>query len=421
MATYSGTVRGGALNLRKSCSTSAAKVASIPNGTALSVVPVSGNRDWMYTSYSGQAGYVLAPYIAVTTGASTCTVTTSSGSLNIRQTPSTSGTKLYAAAKGTTLYVLDTTSVSGWYQVSSSSGTGWAVSSYLTMGGNSGGGSGGSGSGGDSGGGTSSNTRTDGVINHTSYVNIRQEPNGTIIGRLFPGDPFVYDASKSYTAGGYRWYKIEFDGDAYIRADYVSADTANRVVVKAITYSPDAAVNYGYYHTDNTGSSDSCASHNTTFGYISSGDCANFVSQCLCAGGLPMFDGWSYPVTGISGSWDTYNWKHTNATRCALIAKGRISSIDCTEVKKGDIIYTYDSSKSNYNDRYTHVVIAAADYDSSSGTCKVHGHTENKRAWDKPLVASKCKCYRVCTAIKVEQCEKRVSLPSTGSGATAQS
>ncbi len=137
MATYSGTVRGGALNLRKSCSTSAAKVASIPDGTALSVVPVSGNRDWMYTSYSGQAGYVLAPYIAVTTGASTCTVTTSSGSLNIRQTPSTSGTKLYAAAKGATLYVLDTTSVSGWYQVSSSSGTGWAVSSYLTMGGGS--------------------------------------------------------------------------------------------------------------------------------------------------------------------------------------------------------------------------------------------------------------------------------------------
>lgn len=138
MASFSGTVQGGSLNLRQSCNTSSTKLASIPNGTSLTVSTVSGHNDWFQTSYSGQTGCVLAQYIAVTSGVSTCTVTTTSGSLNIRQTPSTSATVLYTAAQNSTLYVLDTSTVSGWYRVSSSSGTGWGSAPYLTISGGSG-------------------------------------------------------------------------------------------------------------------------------------------------------------------------------------------------------------------------------------------------------------------------------------------
>lgn len=134
MATYTGKVRGGSLNMRQTCSTSATRLASIPNDTNLSVQTVSGQNDWFQTTYSGQTGYVAAQYIAVTSGVGTCTVTTQSGPLNIRKTPSTSATAIYTAAKGSTLYLLDTTSVSGWYRVSGASGTGWASSTYLTPG-----------------------------------------------------------------------------------------------------------------------------------------------------------------------------------------------------------------------------------------------------------------------------------------------
>lgn len=133
-----------------------------------------------------------------------------------------------------------------------------------------------------------------------------------------------------------------------------------------------------------------------------------------------MFKGWSYQVNGISSNWSEYNWKHTNATRCALLAKERIKSIDYTEVQKGDIIFNYSSTNSNYNERFDHVVIAADDFNQATSTCKVHGHTQNKRDWDKPLNSSNCKCYHVLPEIKVEYCERKFLLPETGNGASPQ-
>ena len=135
MANYNGKVRGGSLNLRKTTSTSATKLASIPNNTPLAVETVSGQHDWFKTNYEGKSGYVVAQYIAITSGVGTCTVTTASGSLNIRKTPASNASIIYTAAKNSLLYLLDSTSVAGWYRVSSSSGTGWAMSSFLTIGG----------------------------------------------------------------------------------------------------------------------------------------------------------------------------------------------------------------------------------------------------------------------------------------------
>lgn len=55
------------------------------------------------------------------------------------QNPSTSDTVIYTAAKGATLSLLDASSVTGWFRVSSFSGTGWGSSDYLTADGGSGG------------------------------------------------------------------------------------------------------------------------------------------------------------------------------------------------------------------------------------------------------------------------------------------
>lgn len=138
MATFNGVVRGGSLNLRSSCSTNSTKLASIPNSANLSVSTVSGYDDWFETNYNESHGYVVAQYVSVASE-TTCVVNTSSGSLNIRKTPSTSATVLYTAAKGSTLYLLEGNPGSGWCRVSGSSGTGWASGQYLSAGSESGG------------------------------------------------------------------------------------------------------------------------------------------------------------------------------------------------------------------------------------------------------------------------------------------
>ena len=140
MATFNGNVTGGGLNLRTSPSTGASSPIQIPNGTSISVSTISGNQEWFSTSYGGYSGYVMAQYVAITADGGTCTVTTTSDSLNIRKTASTGATIIFTAAKGSTLRLLDNTSVTGWFRVSNASGTGWGSSTYLTVISNPGGG-----------------------------------------------------------------------------------------------------------------------------------------------------------------------------------------------------------------------------------------------------------------------------------------
>lgn len=46
MASFTGKVVGGSLNLRSSCSTGSSALASIPDNTTLTVNTVSGQNDW---------------------------------------------------------------------------------------------------------------------------------------------------------------------------------------------------------------------------------------------------------------------------------------------------------------------------------------------------------------------------------------
>ena len=262
----------------------------------------------------------------------------------------------------------------------------------------------------------SSGEITHGKINHSSWVNIRAtaSSSGEIIGRLFDGDPLDFYTGEVHTVGGVDWYRIKLDGDAYIQKRYVENETYNRNVVETYSFNKDAAVAYAANHTANG----ECNNYNTTFDMHGS-DCANFVNQCLCAGGLPMFDGWGKPVvSSVPSSWnDSSNWIYTNRSRCPLIAKGRIYQIDHTQVQKGDIVYTYNDDESTH-EKYTHVVIVAEAYNPSTRKCKVHGHTTNQLYQDKELTAGNCRCYRVSPIIKRESYEVRLALPENGNGAS---
>lgn len=215
------------------------------------------------------------------------------------------------------------------------------------------------------------------------------------------------------------WYETYWDDDTskvgYVMKTYVDAATHPDI---AVQYDPQRAVQYALNHSTQ-GSSGADPARNTTFGSVTTNDCANFVSQCLCCGGLPMFNGWSYALDNIPAGWKSNSkWKLTYSGCQKLLGKERIFEItDPTQAKAGDIIYTFDSSQAA-GKQYTHVTIAVSDYDSSFGGCLVCGHSVNQNKAQKVLNANKVKIYRVENWIIVAGNEKRVDIPIEGNGAT---
>lgn len=221
---------------------------------------------------------------------------------------------------------------------------------------------------------------------------------------------------KEYDAS---WYETYWDDDTskvgYVMKTYIDAETHPEIIVQ---YDSDKAVKYAKNHsTSNTTGAD--PARNTTFGSVTTNDCANFVSQCLCCGGLPMFNGWSYALDNIPAGWKSKSkWKLTYSGCQKLLGKDRIYEItDPTQTKEGDIIYTIDKSQEE-GKQYTHVTIAVSDYSSTIGGCLVCGHSTNQNSKKKVLNANKVKVYRVKKEIIVAGNEKRVDIPVEGNGAT---
>lgn len=214
------------------------------------------------------------------------------------------------------------------------------------------------------------------------------------------------------------WYETYWNNDTnkvgYVIRNYIDA-AVMPADIDALTFSPENAAIYAENHSETTASGKLCKNRNTVFGNATTNDCANFVSQCLCAGGLPMFNGWSYPLSGIPAGWKKNSkWKLTESGMNQLHSKGWINEISHTEVQRGDIIYTYKSSNAD-GKKYPHATLAVSPY--KNGSCEVCGHTYNQNHVEKKLTSSNCKCYRVAPTFAVNRSERRVLLPLDGSGA----
>ena len=213
------------------------------------------------------------------------------------------------------------------------------------------------------------------------------------------------------TAG---WYETRWKNDdskvGYVMRDFVDVNVLPAGLTQ-VSFYPAKAVEYADHHSQTTANGKLCTNRNKTFGSATSNDCANFVSQCLCAGGLPMFNGWSYALPGIPAGWKkTTKWSLTESGMKKLSSSARewITLIDPSSVKAGDIIYTYNKNNAE-GKKYTHVTIAVTN--ASGGKCQVCGHTYNQNHVDKVLDPEKVRCYRVKTTIKLVGNERRVKLP----------
>ena len=119
----------GRLNVRKSASTSSTILASLSNGSYITLISSSGN--WYYVEYAdGKYGYCHKDYIKLDSG-KTATVNTISTSLNVRSGAGTGYSIKDSVSKGEVVIILS--SSNGWskilYNVTK---TGYVNSQYLS-------------------------------------------------------------------------------------------------------------------------------------------------------------------------------------------------------------------------------------------------------------------------------------------------
>ena len=129
----------GSLNLRESPSTGARILRTIPRLASLTVI--QQGSDWCVVSYQGITGYVMSSYLSYTNpllpettptpGSAEAWVWTPSGSLNLRESPSTGARILRTIPRLSQLEVLQQGSV--WCQITYQGVTGYVQTQFLTF------------------------------------------------------------------------------------------------------------------------------------------------------------------------------------------------------------------------------------------------------------------------------------------------
>ena len=131
------------VNFRSQPNTSSSVLASLKNGTAVTVTGVSNG--WFKATYNGQSGYISGDYVSfggsssssTSSSASTSTSSTQSAkvvcdtTVNFRSQPNTSCTVLASLANGTVVTV--TSSSNGWYTATYNGMTGYLSADYVQL------------------------------------------------------------------------------------------------------------------------------------------------------------------------------------------------------------------------------------------------------------------------------------------------
>lgn len=418
------------VNVRVSKETNSKKLGVIDNGVYVDVVRC--NDTWATLMYNSTPAFVQHKFLQNPPstngdGLSVNAYATCNGnSVNVRKAANGS-TVITQINKGTNYKVLGKSLTGGyyWYQIDTNQ---WVRGDYLTPN-----------SSGSSGGGNTGTSVDDYHIQATidtvthgvgGTVKLRAEAsqNADVVTTI-PDRSTIYVKSLSGT-----WLAAKYNNSyfGYIMAEFVvgsdvykgsnSGSNGGSTDGDTITYTFSAtdAVTYAMNHSDNT-TGVACPKRNTTFsGIDGDNDCADFVSQCLCAGGVPMFDGWFYSISGIPSSWKDSKWSVTYGACKKLEGKGWLETVSYDAIEPGDIIYTYQANAKPTP--YTHVTIAVSSNLTEDGVfgCRVCGYTKNQHNKFKKLTDSNCQCYRVKKTFSGDGSEKSVFLPPSGNGATVR-
>ncbi|MBP0966561.1 MAG: amidase domain-containing protein, partial [Oscillospiraceae bacterium] len=138
--------------------------------------------------------------------------------------------------------------------------------------------------------------------------------------------------------------------------------------LRAFAYNPGAAIEYAQKYAYDYNSD--YKNYNS-----SGGDCANFVSQCLYAGGLAMTDGWHYRNSGsdVTGSWTGCTSMHRYFESAGYTI---IENPSSAQLIPGNVVlYAKDNSGT-----WNHAAILVEN--NGSDTPKVAAHNNNHDSID---------------------------------------
>ena len=198
------------LNLRQGPGTNTAILRTIPNGATVSIKSLSNG--WYNVSYNGINGYVSATYIKEINSSSDVTYNatgkisnTDNEGLSLRQSASTSSTRLALIPEGATITI--TAKNGSWYKTSYAGQTGYVHASYVTI--------------------QSNNNTPSGDVAYSATgvtydcptgLNLRTAPNTNATVLL----SIPQNTSLNITAKNGSWYKVSYAGQTgYVHSDYV--------------------------------------------------------------------------------------------------------------------------------------------------------------------------------------------------------
>ena len=209
------------LNLRKTASTSASILTTIPKGKTVSYLSTSGS--WYKVKYGTKTGYVSSKYIKVTKKTSTTASTTikstkfkTTANLNMRSKASTSSTRLLTIPKDK---IITATAKSGsWYKVSYSGKAGWVSGSYLKE--------------------YNQYTNTSTTYYQTNAASSLYSAANTKKAAVYsiPKNNIFTSTQKIVNSTGETWYRVSYKGkNYYIKSGSVSKVTATKVTSTSYT------------------------------------------------------------------------------------------------------------------------------------------------------------------------------------------
>lgn len=219
-----GKVNTSSLNVRKSASTSSAKIGSVKKSTTVEIVSTSNG--WHKIKYGNGYGYVSANYITLVSDSNENNQTNSSkdvthtgkisaDTLNVRKGAGTSFSKIGSLKKGSKVNIIGN-ATKGWYKIQYKNGYGYVSAKYISSvtpvkpsSGN-----------------TTPNLPVikTGVVN-TSSLNVR---NGASTNKTKIGSLKKNTKVEIVEVVNNNWYKIKYNnGYGYVSAQYISISGSN--------------------------------------------------------------------------------------------------------------------------------------------------------------------------------------------------
>ncbi|HGG0417056.1 TPA: SH3 domain-containing protein [Clostridium sporogenes] len=215
------------LNVRSSANLSSSIIGSLKNGSSVSILGKTGS--WYKIKYGSKVAYVSSNYISssnnsnsssdnnssTSTGRGTVKLSSTSSSLNFRETPSLSSKILGGLSHGSSVDILGKTG--SWYKIKYGSKIGYVSSQFITTSNSS-----------NSSGSSVTNQRFGTVYlsNKYSTLNVRKNAgtNSSVISSL------AYGSKVEILSSSGEWYKINFKNTTgYVYSKYIK-DTAQKVV-----------------------------------------------------------------------------------------------------------------------------------------------------------------------------------------------